>query len=468
MAENNIKKFLDQQGVTTLWSKITAKIAADVKVEKDRAELAEQGLANSISALDTRVGALPEGTTAANVVEYIDKKTADIASGEAMTQLTNRVTQAEKDIDAIEADYLTSTDYAALEKAVTDEAARADAAEKVNAAAIKAVADDYLKAADKTELQGNIDGVDGRVAIIEGDYLKAADKTELQGKIDLKADASALAQEVTDRTNAVSGLQNQINLIMNNPDTDKVVDSITEFTAWVEEHGEIAEGMRQDISDNAQAIVDEAARAAGVEEGLANRIKAIEDADHDFGAADAALKTEIMTEVNKKADQTAMETALAGKASTGDLADVKAIAEAAATKTYVDEELAKKATVDALNGVKATAEAAAVKTEVEAALALKANQADLEAEAAARAAAVKANSDAIAAIKDHASVDSFADVVAEIAKKQDIIPANTYDVHGAADQALVDAKAYTDTEFAKIQSLSTVDIENAIAAATTA
>jgi hypothetical protein len=58
--------------------------------------------------------------------------------------------------------------------------------------------------------------------------------------------------------------------------------------------------------------------------------------------------------------------------------------------------------------------------------------------------AVKANTDAIAAMKDHESVDSFADVMAEIAKKQDIIPAETYDAYGSAAQALADAKDYAD------------------------
>lgn len=58
--------------------------------------------------------------------------------------------------------------------------------------------------------------------------------------------------------------------------------------------------------------------------------------------------------------------------------------------------------------------------------------------------AVKANADAIAAIKDDENIDSFADVVAELAKKQDNIPENTYDAYGAAAQALVDANAYTD------------------------
>lgn len=63
--------------------------------------------------------------------------------------------------------------------------------------------------------------------------------------------------------------------------------------------------------------------------------------------------------------------------------------------------------------------------------------------------AVKANTDAIAAIRDDAKVDSFADVVAELAKKQDNIPANTYDVYGAAE----DVKDYADLTFATIANL---------------
>lgn len=60
--------------------------------------------------------------------------------------------------------------------------------------------------------------------------------------------------------------------------------------------------------------------------------------------------------------------------------------------------------------------------------------------------AVKDNTDAIAAIKDSETIDSFADVAAELAKKQDTIPENTYDAYGAAAQALSDANAYTDSK----------------------
>ena len=41
-----------------------------------------------------------------------------------------------------------------------------------------------------TTLEGKMTTVEGKVATIEGDYLKAADKTELQGKIDLKANTA--------------------------------------------------------------------------------------------------------------------------------------------------------------------------------------------------------------------------------------------------------------------------------------
>lgn len=465
MAEN-MKKFLDQQGVTVLWGKIAAKVKADIEAESALRVAAEQKIAGDLSALDTRVGVLPETTTATNVVEYINKKTADIASGEAMTQLAARVAVNEGDIATIKGDYLTSVDEAALTKAINDEAARADAAEKANAAAIKAVSDDYLKAADKTELANATTAVSDRVGVIEGDYLKAEHKTALENAIALKADATALAQEVTDRENAVSGLQTQIDTIMSNPDAEGAINSINEFTQYVKDHGEIAEGFRTSIANNAKAIEDEAAAARAAEGALSGRLDTLEAIDHEaYIAADTALENKLNAEIAKKADAEAMTTALAGKASTDELKAVSDVANAAATKTYVDEELAKKATVEALNGVSAVANAAAVKTEVEAALALKADASALEAEVTARQNAVKANSDAIAAIKDHATVDSFADVVAELAKKQDTIPANTYDLHGAAAQALIDANAHTDAEFAKITALSEVEIQAAIDAA---
>ena len=68
---------------------------------------------------------------------------------------------------------------------------------------------------------------DARVKAIEDDYLTSADKTSLQ---------------------------DQINLIIENPDVEGVKNSINEFTQYIKDHGEIAEGFRTDINKNKEDI----------------------------------------------------------------------------------------------------------------------------------------------------------------------------------------------------------------------
>ena len=109
-------------------------------------------------------------------------------------------------------------------EALADEKERAEAAEKANADAI---------------------------AAIEADYLKAADK---------------------------EALQTQIDTIMNNPDTEGVINSINEFTQYIADHGAIADGFRKDIDDNKDAIAAEKERAEGIEGGLETRLQAVEAA----------------------------------------------------------------------------------------------------------------------------------------------------------------------------------------------
>ena len=276
---------------------------------------------NDVDALETYVGVIPEGATATNVVAYVQEKTAGIATDAALEELTGRVTQAEKDIDAIEADYLKAADKTELEGKITEantavatEQARAEGEEAKLAGRIKAVEDDYLKAADKTELANAISaeaeraaGVEGgletRLKAVEDDYLTSVD---------------------------AENLQNQINLIMNNPDTDKVIDSITEFTQYIADHGEIAEGFRTDIDKN--------------KEDIAANAKAISD-HADAAAAAYATKTELANE--KKALQDEIDADV--KVVADDLAEldgvVAGLGNTKADKTYVDEQ------VQALQGV---------------------------------------------------------------------------------------------------------------------
>ena len=282
-----------------------------VEAKADAAQLAADTAQDEVDALETYVGTIPTTATATNIVAYVQEKTAGIATNTALEELTGRVTTAEGAIDAIEADYLKAADKTELSDLISAEATAARAAEKKNADDIAAIVADYLKAADKTELQEAINGVAEDVAEISGDFLTSADKTELQGAIDLKAAQTALDAEVQRATQAEAGLQTQINTIMNNPETDKVIDSINEFTAWINEHGGIADGMRADIDKNKEdiAAMDTAYKAADTE--IKGRLDTLEAIDHEaYIAADTALENKLNAEIAKKADTTALTAAV--------------------------------------------------------------------------------------------------------------------------------------------------------------
>lgn len=117
-----------------------------------------------------------------------------------------------------------------------------------------------------------------------------------------------------------------------------------------------------------------------------------------------------------------------------------------ADKTYVDEQLALKVNVSDFNTFKGE-NTTAIGTAKSEAIAAAKTETETQINAL-RDGAVKANADAIAAIKDHASVDSFADVMAEIAKKQDAgnyaTKAEAKGYADAKDEAIATAKASGD------------------------
>lgn len=122
-------------------------------------------------------------------------------------------------ISAVEEDYLKCEDKTELEALIANETsraldkedelndrvdgevARAALAESLLDTRISAIEDDYLKAADKTELAGSIaaeaaraateeSALDGRLDTIEADYLKTVDKTALETSIASKVSQS--------------------------------------------------------------------------------------------------------------------------------------------------------------------------------------------------------------------------------------------------------------------------------------
>lgn len=212
----------------------------------------------AVDDLDAYVGDIPTGYTEETVIAYINKK-------------------AEETLAAASGN---STETAASVKAALDTYKSENDTRVKNAEdAIDAIEADYLKAADKTELAGLItaeetratgaeEGLGKRIKAIEDDYLTSADK---------------------------DSLQTQINTIMNNPDAEGAINSINEFTQYVKDHGEIAEGFRTSINANADAIAAEVKRAGDAETELAGRLDTLEAIDHDaYITADTTLKGEVI------------------------------------------------------------------------------------------------------------------------------------------------------------------------------
>ena len=247
-----------------------------------------------------------------------------------------------------------------------------DYATKSELADVDAKFADYKKAADQKLID---DEQDRRLGIIEGDYLKAADiadfetkenvkkvaddlaayvesndaavadrytKAEADGKFavkgedayddtqikaDIKANSDAIAAEKERAEGVEEGLQNQINLIMNNPDTEGVINSIQEFTQYIEDHGEIAEGFRTDIDKN--------------KEDIAKNAKAIEDINNE--------ETGILKQAKDYADGLAGNYAEAEHEHVvADITDFETVVEARITaKGYATTDYADQAEADA-------------------------------------------------------------------------------------------------------------------------
>lgn len=170
---------------------------------------------------------------------------ADIkANGDAIAAEKERAMGVEGGLEtrlaAVEADYLVEADKEELAAAIAAEETRAKAAEKVNADAIAAIKEDidaFFLDADMTEsakdslkeiqeyinsdVQGaaamaeSINSVKDRVKAIEDDYLVEADKTELTNAINGKVaqgDHDALAGRVTAVEGAVATKAEQVDL----------------------------------------------------------------------------------------------------------------------------------------------------------------------------------------------------------------------------------------------------------------
>lgn len=348
-AEANAKAYADGKDAAIQAAQKAADDAAAAAGVADGKAVAAQG---EVDALEAYVGTFTHDT-AKSVVEYINAKTDGIATSGNLEALGARVTTVEGKVATIEGDYLKAADKTELEgkitaanTAVDTEKSRAEGEEAKLAGRIKAVEDDYLKAADKTELQGNIDTVAGAVERL---------------------------------TNGVSADE---------------IDGVNDLIQYVKDHGTEVTGMQEDISDNADAIagvagrmdtaegkitalegasalhaektyVDEKVEALqGVDTGLDNRLKAVEAK---FGEGDGNVAGMIAT-----AKQEAIDAAAADATSKANTAESNAKGHADGLNTAmnarvealeaIDHDHANKAELDLIaTGDKAKWDAAAGK-----------------------------------------------------------------------------------------------------------
>lgn len=242
---DNMKGYVDaevntlDQAIHGVDGSLTAEIAnrqAAVKAEEDRAKAAEKANTDAIAAEKTRA----EGVEA----------------------------ELQAAIDAIEAD-------TTVADKLDEEIARAKAAEEANAAAIVKEAED--RAAD-------VDAEEQRAIAKENELAQAIADEAARADAAEKANAQAIANEIArakaaEEANAAAAAaaQADIDAFMNAAEVgEAAVDTLKEIQAYIESDGAAAEKMTKDIAANKKAIEDEVTRATGVENGLDERLVAVE------------------------------------------------------------------------------------------------------------------------------------------------------------------------------------------------
>jgi len=213
------------------------------------------------TALAGRVSAI-EGdyVKAANIADFATRTEAEgyaNAKDEAIAAAKKAGDDAQADVDAL-ADLVGTLPEGATETTVVD---------YINAKTANIASND------------TVNGIDERLAAVEGDYLKTADKTALQ-------------EQITANANAITTLTNGV-------DPEKI-DGLNDLVEWADTHAPEVASIKEDIEANTTAIEAEVTRATGAEEALAGRVKNLED-----NTAGYATTTEVATAKQEAIDAAA-------------------------------------------------------------------------------------------------------------------------------------------------------------------
>ena len=404
--------------VSTAKSELEGKIAT-VSAAAQTADGKAVAAQNDVDALEALVGTLPDGTSAKSVIDYVNLKTTGIATDAALGELQSQLSATKSEVSTIKGDYLKAADKTELDGKITAEANRAKGVESGLESRLAAVEADYLVEADKTELQGNIDTVNGVVNTLVG--------TDTSKSVRTIANEELAAQLIPENASeALNTLQEIAAWIQNHPgDASAMNKAIDDLETLV---GTLPEGVTAStvVGYIQEAVGAEKSRAEGIESGLNTRLAAVEGAVGTEGsvknmidsavAAEAALRVAGDEAASKAAagalkaaqdaqgEVDALEGVVAtltetvnGKAAQADLTALTTRVTAAEGEidTLQGEMTQAKTDIDAVEA-KAAANETAI-GELQTAVDTKAAQTDLQAEINRAKAAEEANAAAIAA-----------------------------------------------------------------------
>lgn len=329
---------------------------------KDEVETAKGEVQASVDELAELIGELPEGTTAKDVIDYVNIKTSGIATDAALEELNNQVSGLQTAVQGIQADYLVEADKEELEGKI-----------KANADAI-----DVLNGEGEGSVKKAIDEAINKFATdVTNDEVVNSYKELIDWAAEHGADAAEMAAGIAANKTAVEALASLVGELPEGETSEDLVAFIqklvnAEVSAREAKDAEIEgaiEALGEQVAKDIQAA-KEAAIADAAADATEKANKALEDAkayaDEKIGdvdlsgiatnaeaieaekaareAADAlkADKTELAAEVTAReeaigAEKTAREEAIAALTEThnadkealaGDIAGVVADVEA--------------------------------------------------------------------------------------------------------------------------------------------
>lgn len=300
-------------------------ITAEKVTAWDAAEQNAKDYADGLNTtMDGRVAALEEKFTGEDSVA--DQIADAIADEATLRDNADKALQAlieANDADILALQGLVGGDTVAkqIEDAVAAEAEIARAAEKANADAIANVVADYLKAADKTELQGNIDTLTGVVETLRDgiDAEKVDGVKDLIDYVDKHgAEVTGMKDDIKQNADDIDALEGRIDAAEDAIDTKAAQDDLEALTGRVT----TVEGKVATLEGEMDAVEGRATALEGLVGGKSVATQ-IEEALKVDGVEKYALATDLAdAEQTHADDKAALEEAIALKANDADLAAI--------------------------------------------------------------------------------------------------------------------------------------------------